>query len=579
VIALSAGGVALGLIGYHFLTEDDGTPWWEAVPSVAISWTFLVAGLIAFWRRPASRVGPLLLLVALALLVRKLQYSGNSTLFTVGFAVGWVYAAALAQVVLGYPSGHVRGRLERRLMGVIWAVALVVPFAVLLVYDPRHSCLFNCSDPNRVRPESPVSLTGNHAVFTALHDGQLIGGYGVIGIAFVALIVRRLLHASPHTRRKLTPLLVAGIAVGLRSVSEAVFSVESVSAAGGLALFSVEQAAQIAVPIALLLGLLGERLARAHVADLVRELQATPPGEIAGPVARALGDPTLHVAFWMPARRGYVDAQGRPYDLPEPGPARAVTPLSHEGEPVAVLVHDPALLEEPKLLDSVCAAALMSLENARLHAELQAQLLKVRESRARIVAAADEERGRIERDLHDGAQQRLVALALDLRLAERSLGTADPGTRSVLAAAVDSLQSAVTELRELAHGVYPAILTQSGLAAAFDDLSARTALPVATHAPAKRLPEDVEATAYFVACEALANAVKHADATGVTIDAVLEGNTLLVTVTDDGSGGADAEGSGLRGLADRLEARGGRLWVDSPPGGGTRVRGEIPCAS
>ena len=578
VVAVGGGGV-LGVFGYRLLTRDDGSPWWEAVPSVAISWTFLVAGLIAWWRRPASRVGPLLLLVALALLLRKLQYSGNSTLFTFGFAIGWIYAAAFMHVVLGYPSGRVRGKLERRFMGFAWAIALLLPLAVLLVYDPRRSCLFNCSDPGRVRPESLISVTGNHALFDSLHDLQLVGGYGLIGGGFVFLIVRRLLLSSPHMRRRLTPLLVAGGAAGLRSVSEAVFAGVSVSDAGGLALFSFEQAAEIAVPIALLVGLLGERLARAHAADLLQELASTPPAEVAGPVARALDDPSVQVAYWMPARRGYVDAEGRPFELPAAGARRAVTMLENQGRPVAAIVHDPVLLEEPKLLESVCTAARMSLENARLHAELQAQLLKVRESRTRIVAAADEERGRIERDLHDGAQQRLVALALDLRLAERELTGAAPETKALLESAVTSLQTAVQELRELAHGIYPAILIKDGLAAALRDLAENTSVRVTVEAPAGRLSPDVEATAYFVACEALANAVKHSGAGSVAIEVTDEGRMLLVTVDDDGRGGADSEGQGLRGLADRVEARGGRLWVESPPGGGTRIAAEIPCAS
>ncbi len=579
-LVILAGGLALGVYGYDLLTTEYRSPWWQAVPSVALAWTFLVAGLIAWWRRPASRLGPLLLLVAAALLVRKLQYSGDSSVFTVGFALGSLYAAFFVHVVLAYPTGRVRDRLERWFVGATYALALLLPLAVLLVYDPRRSCVFNCSHPDRVRPESLISVTSGHTLFVTMHDLELVGGYGFVGVALVLLIARRLLTVTPHMRRRLAPLLIAGAAAALRSVSEAVFSFVPRSDIEALTLFSFEEAVQIAVPIALLLGLLGERLARASVADLVRDLAGTPPADVAVPVGRALSDPTLEVAYWMPSRRGYVDAQGRPYDLPAPGSRRAVTPLAHDGEPVAALVHDPALLDEPKLLDSVCAAARLSLENARLHAELQAQLLKVRESRTRLVTAADVERGRIERDLHDGAQQRLVALALDLRLAERGLAAADPKTKALLAAAVDSLQTAVQDLRELAHGVYPAILTQSGLAAALDDLAARTPVPVTiVDAPAKRLPPDVEAAAYFVTCEALANAVKHSGANAVQIAVVAEERMLLVTVTDDGIGGADADGSGLRGLADRVEARGGRLWVESPAGGGTRITAEMPCES
>jgi len=568
------------VFGYHWLTVDDKSPWWEAVPSVGIAWTFLVAGLIARWRRPASRVGLLLQLAAFGLLVRKLQYSGDSAMFTVGFALGGLYAAFFAHVVLGYPSGRVRDRLERQFVAVVYAISFLLPVAVLLVYDPNRSCLFNCSYANRVRPDSLISVTGDHTAFTVAHAFQHAGGYGVAGVLFVAVLARRLWLVSPHDRRKLTPLLFAGIAAGLRAISEAVFAFVSRSNVEGLVLFSFEEAIQFAVPVVLLLALLNEKLARASVADLVRELSASSPEDVAEPVGRALGDPSLEVAYWMPARRGYVDVEGRPFAVPAPDGRRAVTPLEREGEPVAVLVHDPALLDEPKLLDSVCAAARLSLENARLHAELQAQLLKVRESRTRIVAAADTERERIERDLHDGAQQRLVALALDLRLAERELALADQGTKAVLAAAVESLQTAVQELRELAHGVYPALLTQSGLRAALDDLAARTPSPhVVVDAPSERLSPDVEATAYFVACEALANAVKHAGARLVEITVVAEERCLLVTVLDDGEGGADPEGSGMRGLVDRVEARGGRLWVDSPAGGGTRIIAEIPCES
>ena len=577
--ALAAGGV-LGVLGYHWLTHDDKSPWWEAVPSIGIAWTFLVAGLIAWWRRPRSRVGPLLLLVAGALLVRKLQYSGNSTVFTIGFAFGGLYAAAFAHVVLGYASGRVRDRLERQFTGALYALSFLLPVAVLLVYDPARSCLFNCSHANRVRPHSLISLTGDHTAFTILHVAQHVGGYGVAGFLFILVIARRFRMVSPHGRRRLAPLFVAGIAAGFRAISEAVFAFVSRSDVEALALFSIEEAIQFAVPVVLLLGLLGERLARASVADLVRELSVASPVDVAGPVGHALGDPSLEVAYWMPSRRGYVDAQGRPYAVPKTDDRRAVTPLEHEGEPVAVLVHDPALLEEPKLLESVCAAARLSLENARLHAELQAQLLKVRESRTRIVAAADTERERIERDLHDGAQQRLVALALDLRVAERELAAADGGTKAVLSAAVESLQSAVQELRELAHGVYPALLTQSGLRAALDDLAARTTSPaVVVDAPSERLPPDLEATAYFVACEALANAVKHSGARLVEITAAVERSRLVITVVDDGAGSADSDGAGLRGLADRVEARGGRLWIDSPAGGGTRITAEIPCES
>ncbi|HEX2428924.1 MAG TPA: sensor histidine kinase [Gaiellaceae bacterium] len=258
-----------------------------------------------------------------------------------------------------------------------------------------------------------------------------------------------------------------------------------------------------------------------------------------------------------------------------------MTWIEHEGEPLAVLVHDPTLREESKLVEAVAAAARLALVNARLHAEVRAQLETVQESRARIATAADEERRRIERDLHDGAQQRLVALALELRSAQRQLGdTADPELERLLASTADELQVAVDELRELAQGIHPGILTQGGLAHALESLAARAPIPVTVDATSERFPADVEATAYFVACEALTNVVKHSGASRALIDTRRNDGTLVVEVADDGSGGAQQTGgSGLRGLADRVEARGGRLLVQSVPGAGTRIRGEIPCVS
>jgi signal transduction histidine kinase len=331
----------------------------------------------------------------------------------------------------------------------------------------------------------------------------------------------------------------------------------------------------------MLAGLLRARLARVHVGELVVHLEQTPVDGIRDELARALGDSTLELGLWLPERSAYVDAAGSPLDVPEDGPQRAVTWIEHEGRPLAVLVHDPSLRDEPKLVEAVAAAARLALVNARLHAEVRAQLETVQESRARIVTAQDEERRRIERDLHDGAQQRLVALALELRSAQRALGDqGDPDVDRLLATTADELQVAVEELRELAHGIHPGTLTQAGLASALEALAARMPIPVTVDAIAERLPPEIEATAYFVASEALANVVKHAHASHAAVRATRANATLVIEVSDDGVGGADTRaGSGLHGLADRVEAHGGRLSVDSVRDSGTRVVVEIPCGS
>ncbi|PWU21652.1 MAG: histidine kinase, partial [Candidatus Rokuibacteriota bacterium] len=254
----------------------------------------------------------------------------------------------------------------------------------------------------------------------------------------------------------------------------------------------------------------------------------------------------------------------------------------HDGEPLAAIVHDASLLEEPELVRAAGAAARLALENAQLQAETRAQLAQVKESRVRIVAAADDERRRIERDLHDGAQQRLAALALQLRTAQRRLGSqeVDPEVETLLDSAVAELQAANEELRELVRGVYPAILTEDGLAAALESLALRSPFPIELDVVEGRFDPKVEATAYFVACEALANVAKHARASKVAVCVARHDGLLRVQVTDDGVGGARAlTGSGLSGLGDRVEALGGRLRIDSRAASGTTIVGEIPCGS
>jgi signal transduction histidine kinase len=404
--------------------------------------------------------------------------------------------------------------------------------------------------------------------------------FGILASAFIALIVRRLVRATPRARRMLAPLLLAAIAVGLRAVFEFVFTFIDRPFASDW-LFWWQVIAFIALPIALVAGLIRSHLARATVGNLVVQLERTPPHGLRDALAQGLGDPSLEVAFWLPARGMFVDDAGEPVELPAEGGSRAVTRLEHDGEPVAVLIHDASLREEPELVEAAAAAARLALENARLSAEVQAQLTTVKESRSRIVAAADEERRRIERDIHDGAQQRLVTLALELRSAQRKLGaTGDPEVEQLLDSAVAELQEALDELRELARGVHPAILTEEGLAPALESLAARSPVAVSLEVPEERYAAEVEAAAYFVACEALTNVAKHAGATSATVRAYRFNGRLVVEVTDDGVGGAEAlDGHGLRGLMDRVEALGGSLAVESLPYGGTRVVGEIPCAS
>jgi signal transduction histidine kinase len=574
---MAAAGVVVGLLAYRIQVDDLGSPRDRALAVVAVGWAFLAAGLVATMRRPENRLGLLLSTAGLLLLARQLRYSEDPVLFTMFFAFGGLAYAVVAHSALAYPSGRLRSRPERLLAVAGYAAALAFPVAILLFYDGSVR-LQEIAVPR----ESLIMLAGEGGLVHALDRTFVVVFYGVLACLFIALIAWRLAVASPRERRILAPLLVAAVAIALRAVFESVLTFTEPRLTAGVleSLFWWQIAAFAALPLALLAGLLRARLARASIGDLVVELDGTPPAGIRAALARALGDPTLELGFWLPERGVFVDAAGRPLPVPE-NRTRSVTRLEHDGEPYAVLVHDPSLNDEPKLVESASAAARLALENARLHAQVQAQLALVTESRARIVAAADEERRRIEGDLHDGAQQRLVALALELRRAQRRHGELDPDLAGVLASTVEGLQLSVEELRELALGIHPPVLTQQGLVAALEELAGRSPIPVTVDAAEiDRLPPAVEATAYFVACEGIANVTKHAAATCASLIVRQTDRTLVLEVVDDGTGGASSgAGSGLRNLADRVEGVGGRLSVESPSGGGTRLVAEIPCES
>jgi signal transduction histidine kinase len=577
--ALALAGLVLGVWAYQLNLHGPFTTVPRSVAAIVVAWTFLVAGLIAWSRRPGNRVGPLMIWVAFALLLRKLAYSHDEAVFTMGFLLAELNYAAFAHVVLAYPSGHVTSRAERALLWVGYPVVVALPLASLLVYEPSpppyQTGLFDCLQTGGC-PSSAIAVHPDPDLFVFLRDLDDVVVLGVLGTVFIALIISRLVQATPHARGVLWPMLVGALAAAMRAVTEAALTITNHNAVHSL--YWAQVTTQEAVPIAILIGLLRMRLARVYVADLLPALERTPPTEIRDALARALHDPSLEVALWLPERKAYCDAEGHPVEL---DPTRAVTELSDGAEPLAAIVHDPALLDEPKLIAAAGSAARLALQNARLQADLRAQLVKVRESRARIVAAGDEVRRQVERNIHDGAQQRLVSLALALRLAERRVRAGDRGdVDRVLSSAVAELQGAVTELRELAHGVHPAVLTDEGLTAALRLLAARSTVPVRIRASLdRRLPPEVEAAAYYVAAEALTNAAKHAGASEVTISAERQNGTLVVEVEDDGCGGADPSGTGLRGLADRVEAHGGRLRVESRAGEGTHIVGEIPCAS
>jgi signal transduction histidine kinase len=346
--------------------------------------------------------------------------------------------------------------------------------------------------------------------------------------------------------------------------------------------FIVAAVAFVLLPYLFLGGLLRSRVLQAGaVGGLVSRLAETPePDALREALAAALRDDSLALVYWLPEERRYVDQDGRPTTLPEAGSGRTASPVEHDGHRVAAIVHADLSDEDTDLIGAVGAAAGLALENERLSAELRARVEELRASRQRIVEAGVAERRRLERDLHDGAQQRLVSLALTLRMTRTKLRDDPAQAERILEQSGHELDLALEELRELARGIHPAVLSDRGLEAALQALASRAPFPVELlDAVGDRVPDAVESAAYFVVSEALTNAAKYADATHAKVVVEHAHGWVLVAVSDDGVGGADpGSGTGLSGLADRLNALDGRLEVDSAPGRGTTVRARIPCA-
>jgi signal transduction histidine kinase len=534
---------------------------------VLVGLAFVASGLVARVRRPGNRTGSLMILVGLSWFGGALQASDASLPYTLGYAVGTLIAAILIHLMLAFPSGRLLTRGERWVTAAMYAVALVLQ-PVWMLFDDLHGLKCDGCPRNALLIEHVEPLAVGLGIVT-------LTAVLVILVAVLVILMRRWRAASAPSRRVLAPVyLASGVAVGFVVIRTALDPFTEVGV-GVLEWLSV--LALLTVPLAFLAGLLRSRLARSAVATLVVELGETPePGRLRDALSRALGDPSLELAYWL-RDDTFVDADGHAVSLPAAGSGRVATAVEHSGLPVAALIHDESLSDHPELVDGVVATAGLALENERLQAQLRARLEDLRSSRARLVETADAERRRLERNLHDGAQQRLVALSLSLALAERSFAD-DKAICELLEQMRLELLGALAELRELARGIHPAVLTERGLGPALDALAGRAHLPVDVgELPGERLPPGVEAAAYYLIAEALANVAKYAQASAASVRVCVEDSQLLVEVADDGVGGADASrGSGIRGLADRVEALDGRLDVDSPPGAGTRVSAAIP---
>jgi signal transduction histidine kinase len=481
--------------------------------------------------------------------------------------LGIVSAAAAALLLLGAALGAAW-------IGLPLVLAAVGACARLAEIERRQANrMLDAHIPPLARPKHHTGTLWRRAI-AALSDRQ--------NWRVLALVATKL------------PVAVLGLVAGLLPVAVTawllVFGMRGIGSLGdrfyvgpwtlgpltGLLLCALALAAGI-LAIAALEGL------RSLLAALSRTLLSTaepPAGPVREMLAESLGDRTLSVAYWLPERGIFVDELGHMVELPDPGSGRAWTAVERDGRRVAAIIHDAELDTGPELVNAAAAGAALAIDNERLKADLRARVEELRVSRVRIVEAADHARRRIERDLHDGAQQQLVSLSLDLRLLKAKLNGNEAAAAQVDALS-EKLATALAELRELARGIHPVILTERGLVPAVAALAQRAPVPVeADISIHERLTPAIEAAAYFVVAEALTNVAKYAQAENVLVDLRRDESHVVVVVEDDGVGGANLEhGTGLRGLVDRLSALDGKLELETPEGGGTRLRALIPCSA
>ena len=814
-LLLSAGSLALVLTSDH-----EENPAFTATAFMIMAWSFIGGGLVAWMRRPDNAFGRLMTAVGMAVFFGALGTANESIPFTIGYAFGGLFIAIFIHALLAFPRGYLETRLVYGIVTIAYLILTVGSLFSTFFDDVSDNC-----------PECPANafLIADSPTAVDVINGILV----VVGVPALAASLyvfwRRWHAASRPIRRVLAPVYVsAGVTLALLAIT---LLVGAAFQEAGNVLFWVVIISFAFVPFAFILGLLSGRLARAGVGQLVLDLgKPHAPGELREALARALGDPTLRLAYWLPDTRSFADLEGNPIELPEPDGEELVTMVEREGRTVAALIHHRSLEEDPLLVESAAATAALALESERRHAALakaqarnralldalpdlmfrmtrdgvylefkgpaedlavppdqligasahdilpkdaadplvegirraidtgeivtgeyrleldgrlrdfEARIVKageeavlivrefterntaqaelerlhlelqqrhreleherdfagtvvdstpsllclvtpggyivrfnhslhqlsgrvdddltkgnafwdvfiapeereavrlrlaevaeeggggeyesmwittsgerrtvawtttplrddkghprllicgvditerkeyedeLRRSRARLLEASDVERRRLERNLHDGAQQRLVSLSLALRLAQARVADDPEGADRLLGQASEELSQALEELRELARGIHPAVLSDRGLGPALEALAARSPLVIDMTLVEERLPEPVEAAAYYVVSEALANVAKYAEASSVAVSIARVNGRAVVEIADDGIGGADpTRGSGLRGLVDRVEALDGGLEVESPPGAGTRIRAVIPC--
>ena len=572
--ALWGGLAAVVSVGVEVVLLRQGAEARFVMTDVLVGLTLVLCGQVAWRLRPTSPAGPLMTGAAVAWAIGTAAIITSSSAWTFPFfAASGYHDVVLMALVLGYPAAVLGSRPARLAIMALLLLYGLGSLTRLFAFQPAAFSGCPC-------PDNPFAVIESDAFFEAAQDrtGQAIG---LVVAAVAAGVAVQWLRASVPARRVAFLMPVATVVLGLLFLQDTWLRPHDRLLIGDPAAFYVLAGARAMIPLAFVAGLVALRLAQARVADLVVAVGAgAPRDQLERTLGAVVGDEGVEVWWRAEDGAGFERGAERTDEvLAEPG--RVVTRLvTAEGTALAVR-HDASLDDNPGLAEAVTAAVRLAVENERLEAEVRRRLDEVQASRSRLVAAADAERARLERDLHDGSQQRLVSLALALRLARRRVDPDDdPELADSLDQAAKELAEALEELRELARGIHPAVLTDGGLKAALPQLAARCPAPVElVLGIERRLEPTVESTVWFVVAECLTNVAKYADATECRVIVEDRGSELWVRVTDDGRGGADpAGGSGLRGLVDRVAAVGGRLQILSPPGQGTEVDVALPVA-
>jgi signal transduction histidine kinase len=577
-VALAAGGAVVITLSGDMPSEVS-----LAARQALIVGTPVAVGLYAWREGTHARFGRLLVMAGLAWLVVSLSASSVEVLHSVGRVMGWVVEVGLVSLMLAFPTGRLRSRVDRAMVASAAAVVgfLYLPTVLLADAFPSpsayESCVSGCPGNAFTLVDSEPPLLDS--VVVPLRELLTL----LLVLAVLARLAYRVRHATRLMRLTLAPVFTVAalrtLALGLWILLRRAGAADSLVSAGATAVAW----GLPAMSLGFLAGLLRWRL---YTADSLLRLshrlrRPSGPRERRALIAETLSDPTVELAYWDPEAGVWRDGDGALTELPPPSADRSATAISDDHGPVAAVIHDAALQEQSPFVESAGAYALVWDDNRRLAAQVEESLLELRASRARILVAGDEERRRIERDLHDGGQQRLVALRINLELADEMMEQDPARARDMVHRLGEDIDAVIEELRGLAAGVYPSMLEGLGLSAALRSAARLSPVPARlTVDGSDRYPEKLETAAYFCCLEALQNVAKHAArATTVRISLHRDGE-LRFEVRDDGPGFTaepERRGRGLVNMHDRIEAVGGRLEVRSTPGTGTVVVGRIPA--